>query len=126
MMLALASCSSSDSDDEGKPNDGGSTTPEAPVVTEITYEMNPAAIMVPETTAKQISNVDTISHHLTLPTSAAKPEIGQTLVINTPSDALPEGLLAKVTAVSETKSGYMITYENADLKDAFKDITTNM
>lgn len=122
MMLALASCSSSDSDDEGKPNDGGSTTPEAPVVTEITYEMNPAAIMVPETTAKQISNVDTISHHLTLPTSAAKPEIGQTLVINTPSDALPEGLLAKVTAVSETKSGYMITYENADLKDAFKDI----
>ena len=51
---------------------------------------------MPEAVANQITAVDTLGHSLTLPLSAEKPEVGQTLIINTPSKILHDGLLAKV------------------------------
>lgn len=123
MLLAviIVACSkSSDDVDENKGN--GKVDPNVPVLSEIKYELNPQATIVPEDVAKQITAVDTLGQSFTLPLSAEKPEVGQTLIINTPSKMLHDGLLAKVKRVTETSTGYKIDYEDAELKDAFKDI----
>jgi len=125
LMVAtvLTSCSkSSDSDNEGGSGGGIKPDPNIPTLSEAKYEMAPLAIIVPESTTKQLTAVDTIAHRLTLPASADKPEVGQTLVFSTPTKDLPYGLLAKVKSVSESGSGYIVNYEDAELKDAFKDI----
>ena len=125
LMVAavLTSCSKgSDSDNEGGSGGGIKPDPNIPTLSEAKYEMAPLAIIVPESTTKQLTAVDTIAHRLTLPASADKPEVGQTLVFSTPTKDLPYGLLAKVKSVSESGSGYIVNYEDAELKDAFKDI----
>ncbi len=119
----FAACSKDDDNDGKKENPGGNIIdPNVPVLSNITYEMAPDAVLVPEATAKEISNVDTLGHKFTLPLSADEPQVGQTLIINTPSKQLHDGLLAKVTGVEETGSGYVVSYRDAELKDAFKDI----
>ena len=125
LMVAtvLTSCSKgSDSDNEGGSGGGIKPDPNIPTLSEAKYEMAPLATIVPESTTKQLTAVDTIAHRLTLPASADKPEVGQTLVFSTPTKDLPYGLLAKVKSVSESGSGYIVNYEDAELKDAFKDI----
>lgn len=119
-IIIVACGKSSDDVDENKGN--VKVDPNIPVLSEIKYELNPQAAIVPEAVAKQITAVDTLRHSLTLPLSAEKPEVGQTLIINTPSKMLHDGLLAKVKRVTETSTGYSIDYEDAELKDAFKDI----
>ena len=99
----FAACSKADDNDGKKENPGGNIIdPNVPVLSNITYEMAPDAVLVPEATAKEISNVDTLGHKFTLPLSADEPQVGQTLIINTPSKQLHDGLLAKVTGVEET------------------------
>lgn len=121
LVVFIVACGkSSDDADENKNN--GKVDPNVPVLSEIKYELNPQATIVPEAVANQITAVDTLGHSLTLPLSAEKPEVGQTLIINTPSKMLHDGLLAKVRRVTETSTGYKIDYEDAELKDAFKDI----
>lgn len=121
LVVFIVACGkSSDDADENKNN--GNVDPNVPVLSEIKYELNPQATIVPEAVANQITAVDTLGHSLTLPLSAEKPEVGQTLIINTPSKMLHDGLLAKVKRVTETSTGYKIDYEDAELKDAFKDI----
>lgn len=121
-LCVIAACSKGDDDNGG--NSGGGLTPDPniPTFSNVKYELAPTAIIVPETTAKQITAVDSISHKFTLPISAGKPQVGQTLIINTPTKELHDGLLAKVISVSETSKGYVVNYENAELKDAFKSI----
>ncbi len=121
LAVIIVACSKSGDDvDENKGN--GEVDPNVPVLSEIKYELNPQATIVPEDVAKQITAVDTLGQSFTLPLSAEKPEVGQTLIINTPSKMLHDGLLAKVKRVTETSTGYKIDYEDAELKDAFKDI----
>ena len=123
LMVAavLISCSKGD-DNDSKGGGGLQPDPNIPTLSEAKYEMAPLATIVPESIAKQLTAVDTIAHRLTLPASAGKPEVGQTLVFSTPTKVLPYGLLAKVKSVSESGSGYIVNYEDAELKDAFKDI----
>ncbi len=111
-----------DDDSDGKNSGGQVIDPDVPVLSDITYELSPNAVLVPEETAKSITNVDTLGHKFTLPLSAEAPVVGQTLIINTPSKELHDGLLAMVLAVEETASGYVVSYRNAELKDAFKEI----
>ena len=94
---------------------GGSTTQG-----DVTYELSPTAVIVPESVAKQITNVDLTGHKFTLPSTATKPEVGQTLIINTVTNDLHDGLLAKVKTVTDSGSGYVVTYTDAELGDAFK------
>jgi hypothetical protein len=119
--LITVSCSKSDDNDE---KGGGGVVPDSdiPTLSEITYDLNKNAVIIPEAATKQLSSVDTLGHKLTLPTSAGKPEVGQCLIFNTPTKQLPDGLLAKVKEVKESSKGYDIVYEDAQLKDAFKDI----
>ena len=121
-LCVITACSNGDEDNGGNSGGGLSPDPNIPTFSNIKYELAPAATIVSETTAKQITAVDTISHKFTLPKSAGKPEVGQTLIINTPTKELHDGLLAKVMSVSETDKGYVVNYENAELKDAFKSI----
>ena len=127
IMMAVA-CSKSDGDDNKGSSGGQTPTPEAPTPENpsqqsgIKYELSPTAVLVPETTAKLISNVDTTGCNFTMPLSGSKPEVGQCLIINTPTAALPDGLLAKVKSVKETSSGYEVSYQDAELKDAFKEL----
>ncbi len=120
-LMAVSACSKDDDKGDGG---GGSVTPDPniPELSEIKYELAPTATIVPEEVTKAVANVDTLGHKLTLPTRAAKPEVGQTLIFNTPTKQLPYGLLAKVKEVTENGNGYVVTYEDAELKDAFKDI----
>ena len=119
----FVACSKDDNSDDKKDKPGGQVIdPEVPVLSDITYELNPNAVLVSEETAKNITDVDTQSHKFTLPLSAEAPVEGQTLIINTPSKDLHDGLLAVVLAVEETANGYVVSYRDAELKDAFKEI----
>ena len=123
VMTALISVSCSKSDDNDEKGGGGVVPdPDIPTLSEITYDLSKNAVIIPEATTKQLSSVDTLGHKLTLPTSAGKPEVGQCLIFNTPTKQLPNGLLAKVKEVKESSKGYDIVYEDAQLKDAFKNI----
>ncbi len=115
IVILLSSCSNSDTPDKPAEID-------YPILSKIDYEFSPTGTIVSEETAAAISDVDTVDHSITLPLSTDVPKVGQTLVINTPSKELPDGLLAKVKSVNVTSNGYEITYEDAELKDAFKDI----
>ena len=119
-VLAVSCSKSDDNDDKG----GGGITPnpDIPTLSEITYDLSPQAVVMPETTTKSLVSADTLGHKLTLPTSVDKPEVGQCLIFNTPTKQLPNGLLAKVKEVKETSKGYEVIYEDAQLKDAFKNI----
>lgn len=122
VMTALISVSCSKSDDKDDTGGGVKPDPDIPTLSEITYDLSQNAVIMPEAVTKQLSNVDTLGHKLSLPTSAGKPEVGQCLIFNTPTKQLPDGLLAKVKEVKETSSGYDIVYQEAQLKDAFKNI----
>ena len=80
-VLAVSCSKSDDKDDKG----GGGLIPDPniPTLSEIKYELSPNAVIVPEATTKQLMNVDTLRHKLTLPASASMPEVGQCLIFNT-------------------------------------------
>lgn len=114
-----ASCSKDDKDDKGG---GIAPDPNIPTLSEIKYDLSQQAVIIPEAVTKQLISVDTLGHKLILPASAEMPEVGQCLIFNTPTKDLPDGLLAKVKSVKEGANGYEIIYEDAQLKDAFKNI----
>ena len=120
MAWLNASCGGS-GDDES--NQGGLTPdPNIQVMSDIKYELSPKAVEVPEAVIRQISGIDTLRQVMTLPATAGVPEVGQVLIINTPTKDLPDGLLAKVKRVKETSQGYEVSYDNAELMEAFKSI----
>ena len=101
VMTALITVSCSKSDDNDEKGGGGVVPdPDIPTLSEITYDLNKNAVIIPEAATKQLSSVDTLGHKLTLPTSAGKPEVGQCLIFNTPTKQLPDGLLAIVKEVN--------------------------
>ena len=126
-VFVAAACSSSDdaADDLANGGNGGNGQKEEatyPILSEVNYELSTAAVVVPEEVTKQVTNVDETTKTMTLPLSADVPQEGQVLIFNTPTAAMPDGLLAKVKSVTETETGYEITYEDAELGDAFESI----
>ncbi|MBR1788737.1 MAG: hypothetical protein IJ762_06075 [Bacteroidaceae bacterium] len=120
-LLAMAglftACSS---DDENSPKE-----PDVPILSEIDYDLSESAVVVPAATSNKYENVDTEGHTFVIPSSVSEdqvPTVGQCLIVNTPSEALPDGLLAKVKNVQETSNGYLVTYEDAELGEAFERI----
>ncbi len=121
MQLAVFTISCSKSSDEPEPGGGGIISdPVTP--SEIKYELNANAVLIPKEVCQNLVSVDTLGHRLVLPKSAGKPKVGQCLIFSTPTNQLPYGLLAMVKDVKETGSGYEIIYEDAELGDAFKTI----
>ncbi|MBQ8968603.1 MAG: hypothetical protein IJ064_02555 [Bacteroidaceae bacterium] len=118
--VALTSCSSDDTPSPDTPQG-----PDVPVMSEITYELTPETQVVPEGTSDLFFDVDTAAGTFTMPASVAADQVpvaGQCLIVNNPTDALPNGLLAKVKRVDQTSQGYVVTYEDAQLGDAFESI----
>lgn len=123
VITAGLSTSCDKSSDDNKSDQGGLTPdPSIPTISDIKYELSPTAVIVPEAITRQISAVDTLKQVMTLPATGDAPEVGQVLIINTPTKDLPDGLLAKVTWVKETNNGYEVSYDCAELMDAFKSI----
>ena len=120
-MLAMVACSSNDEPDgPSKPDE-----PDVPIMSDITYELNKQAVVVPEATTKSFFKVDTVQHTFCLPANTASdqvPTVGKCLIVNTPTKDLPEGLLAKVVDVQKNSNGYVVTYQDAELGDAFESI----
>ena len=88
-LLATAglftACSSSD--DENGPKE-----PDVPILSEIDYDLSESAVVVPAATSNKFEDVDTDGHTFVIPSSVAEdqvPTVGQCLIVNTPSDALP-------------------------------------
>ena len=115
--FVMAACSSSDDNEPKQPE-----KPDVPVISEIKYEMNDNVEVLSATVSNKFTNVDTTAHVFTMPASVEMPQVGQCLIVNTPSKALPSGLLAKVKSVEKTSQGYVVSYEDAELGDAFKEI----
>ena len=125
LMAGMATSCSKDDNNDIVPEEKQSNLtidPNIPVMSEIKYELEPTTVVVPEEKVEQISNVDTVGHQLTMPITGDEPKVGECIVVNTPTDNLPTGLLAKVKSVKKTSSGYEVTYEDAELMDAFKSI----
>lgn len=124
----LAACSSSDdaTDELVNGGNGGDSGPKEeksyPVLSEVNYELKTETVVVPEEVTTKVTNVDETTKTMTLPLTADAPQEGQTLIFNTPTADMPDGLLAKVKSVTVTDTGYDITYEDADLSDAFESI----
>lgn len=119
--LFVVSCSK----DDGPAEPDQPSQPDVPVISEIAYELSDDAMVVPENTTKSFFDVDTAQHTFCLPTGTPSnqvPQVGTCLVVNTPTSDLPDGLLAKVVNVQESSKGYVVTYEDAELGDAFKEI----
>ena len=91
-------------------------------MSDISYELRAATVIVPEAVTRQISGVDTLRQVMTLPAGGIVPDEGMVLIINTPTKDLPNGLLAKVKSVKETSRGYEVSYQEAELMEAFKSI----
>lgn len=127
VVVLLAACGGGGDDPstpqppQPTPSEPSNPDPNVPVLSDVKYELSPSAVLVPADVAKAITNVDLVGRKLTLPASATKPEVGQCLIINTPTALLHDGLLAKVSAVTDNSDGtYTVSYTDAELKDAFK------
>lgn len=119
--LAIVGCSGSDD----APMPETPTEPDVPIISKIDYELSDQAVVVPESTTRSFFNVDTENHTFCLPANISPsqvPMVGKCLIVNTPTKDLPDGLLANVVDVQETSDGFVVTYEDAELGDAFESI----
>ena len=123
VLTAGLTAACDESGDDSKSKQGGLTPdPNIPVMSDISYELRAATVIVPEAVTRQISGVDTLRQVMTLPAGGIVPDEGMVLIINTPTKDLPNGLLAKVKSVKETSRGYEVSYQEAELMEAFKSI----
>ena len=85
MLLAVFTISCSKSSDEPEPGGGGIISdPVTP--SEINYELNANAVLIPKEVCQNLVSVDTLGHRLVLPKSAGKPKVGQCLIFSTPTN----------------------------------------
>ncbi|MBR5034154.1 MAG: BACON domain-containing protein [Bacteroidales bacterium] len=54
------------------------------------------------------------------------PTVPSKLIINTPTEVLPDGLLAKIYDMQEDAGGYKFYYATMQVNEAFKDLNINM
>lgn len=89
------------------------------------YSLDEESIFVKSDYSNAITSADPATNTFTVPASSVgsqKPEAGQKLIMNTPTDLFPGGLLAKVVSVSESGGNYQVKYENIKLEEAFSDL----
>lgn len=89
------------------------------------YGLDDESIFVKKEYSEGIIAANPEQNTFTVPSSAVgaqKPEVGQKLIMNTPTDLFPNGLLAKVVSVNEAGSNYEVKYEPIKLEEAFSDL----
>lgn len=104
---------------------GKSNRPADDPYPQASYGLDEDAIFVKSDYTKAITAADPATNTFTVPSSSVgsqKPEVGQKLIMNTPTDLFPSGLLAKVVSVSESGGNYQVKYEPLKLEEAFSDL----
>ena len=89
------------------------------------YSLDEESIFVKENYSKGITAANPEQKTFTVPASSVgtqKPETGQKLIMNTPTDLFPDGLLAAVVSVSESGGNYTVTYRDLKLEEAFTEL----
>lgn len=89
------------------------------------YGLDDESIFVKENYSKGITAANPEQKTFTVPASSVgtqKPETGQKLIMNTPTDLFPDGLLAEVVSVSESGGNYTVTYKDLKLEEAFTEL----
>ena len=92
---------------------------------EAEYGLADHTVFVPESMCKAITSADPDAKTFTVPISKTgniKPEKGLKLIMNTPTDVFPDGLLAEVTDVRESGGNYVVSYRMIALEKAFTDL----
>ena len=86
------------------------------------YGLDDESIFVKKEYSEGIIAANPEQNTFTVPSSAVgaqKPETGQKLIMNTPTELFPDGLLAEVQSVKETNGNYEITYRPLKLEEAW-------
>lgn len=89
------------------------------------YGLDDDAIFVKKAYTEGITSADPEQNTFTVPSSAVgaqKPEVGQKLIMNTPSSLFPDGLLAEVKSVRESGGNYEVSYTPLALEEAFAEL----
>ena len=86
------------------------------------YDLADKTVFVPAEFCNAISSADQTAMTFTVPmgqTGNVKPYPGLKLIMNTPTDLFPDGLLAEVVSVKESGGNYVVTYKYLKLEEAF-------
>ena len=89
------------------------------------YGLADNTVFVPESMCKAITSANPEAKTFSVPmskTGSIKPERGLKMIMNTPTDGFPDGLLAEVTDVRESGGNYVVTYRDLRLEEAFTDL----
>lgn len=93
--------------------------------TKVTYTLKEGTVVAPKAFASYIIAHDAEKMTFTLSKDTPRelfPASGTDLIINTPTNVLPGGLLGKIRFVEETADGYLVGYYPCDLTAVFKDL----
>lgn len=90
---------------------------------DIKYDVYTSAFYVDEGRLGTITAADTEARTVTFAkNAAARPTAGEVMVIPYVTSEIPEGLLGRVSSVTETASGYVVSYIPAKIEEAFSSI----
>ena len=93
--------------------------------TKVTYTLKEGTVVAPRAFASYIIAHDAEKMTFTLSKDTPRelfPASGTDLIINTPTNVLPGGLLGNIHFVEETADGYLVEYYPLDLTAVFKDL----
>lgn len=128
VLLSVLSCKP-ELDNPGSDNSG--SEPDLPEIDpgEYSYVLSDNTIILPAECVDLLQYVDLTQKVFNVPASVAdkvsiKP--GMNIVINTPTEMFPEGLLANIENVApDDNGGFNVSYSIAPLLDCFKDINVS-
>lgn len=93
------------------------------------YTLDSYSRVLPLESAKALSDVDPDRKTFRIPAEVAKGLIMETcgkIIINTPTEQFPEGLLAMIQEVTpETDGSYLVRYSDAHLLECFKEMNVD-
>ncbi len=94
---------------------------------EVSYTLSEDAVVTPKELASYITSYEPGMFIVDKSAPAELlPAVPSKLIINTPTEVLPDGLLAKVYDMQEEDGGYKFYYSDMRVNEAFKDLNINM
>lgn len=103
--------------------DAAAALPDGGENTTLTYTLTEGTVVAPRDFASYITNKtnDTFTVSKDVPAEML-PTVPSTLVINTPTEVLPGGLLCNLYGMEEVADGYLFYYNRGDITTAFKEL----
>lgn len=103
--------------------DAAAALPDGGENTTLTYTLTEGTVVAPRDFASYITNKtnDTFTVSKDVPAEML-PAVPSTLVINTPTEVLPGGLLCNLYGMEEVADGYLFYYNRGDITTAFKEL----